>query len=192
MASPYFKAILKTQAGQLLEYGYGRADPQQKSVDFFGEFVPLMKMGDKARVVRVADGQETHCFDGEVYLSSKGLLRLVGVQNAEETENPPMLTVNETMAAEATPLDGSAGAVASLLYAVSLDTVKFSCLGSFAVGSTVTLQSDGPLRLTGVMARIERQIALSAGVTCHLCTVLSMPEESRRSLTSYAETQGRL
>lgn len=192
MPSPYFKAILKTQAGQLLEYGYGRAYPYRKSVDFFGEFVPLMKMGDTAQIVRVADGCETHCFQGEVYLSSKGLLRLVGVDNAEETDNPPMLTVNETMGAFATPEDGSAGPISSLLYAVSLDTAKFSCLGAFAVGSTVTLCTDDPLHLQGVRARIDRQIALSSGVTCHLCTVLDMPEESRRALTAYAEANGRL
>lgn len=191
MSSPYFKAILKTETGRILEYGYAMGDVSAHTVDFFGHFVPLMRMGESAVIVRIADSVETHTFSGKVYLSSNQRLRLVEVANLVETDNPPFLTVNETMQAFVTAEDGSASDIEALLYAISLDTAKFSCLGSFAVGSTAILRGNGPIALHDIQIRIEKQLPLSGSVTCHLCTVLYMPEECRKAIADYAEKQGR-
>lgn len=76
-----FDAVLKTLAGKTLEVGRGQFDPENHSVDFECDFIPLFAMGTRLQILRLYEDIEVHRFTGEVYFSSAGRLRLVSVQD---------------------------------------------------------------------------------------------------------------
>lgn len=76
-----FPARLLSEEGKLLEFGQASISAEQDSVDFVGDFVPLFKMGTPLTIVRTFGEQEIHIFRGEVYLSSRKLLRLTSVSD---------------------------------------------------------------------------------------------------------------
>lgn len=56
------KAYLKTMQNELLEIGYASVSVTDKSVDFTSDFVPLMKLGERAKIVCVFKDPETHIY----------------------------------------------------------------------------------------------------------------------------------
>lgn len=76
-----FPARLLSQEGKLLEFGQASISAEQGSVDFVSDFVPLFTMGTPLTIVRTFGEQEIHVFRGEVYLSSRKLLRLTSVSD---------------------------------------------------------------------------------------------------------------
>ena len=74
----YFAAALKTENGKLLEIGEACLTGED-TLDFNGEFVPLMNLGEPAQIVRLEKGQETEAFPGQVWRCTKKSLRLTKI-----------------------------------------------------------------------------------------------------------------
>lgn len=74
------QAVLMTEDEALLEYGVASISVKEKYVDFTNSFVPIIKIGARVKVVCTEKGQSTHMFSGEVFLSSKSLLRIISVK----------------------------------------------------------------------------------------------------------------
>ena len=80
MSNSRFPAVLKTLDDQIVaDTGVIQISIEDKSVDFKSEFIPLYKLGDQLKIVRIQDGIEVVSYVGEVYLSSQHILRLVSV-----------------------------------------------------------------------------------------------------------------
>ncbi len=70
------KAILMTENNDILEYGEAKISLKNKTVDFTGNFVPLMTIGTPIKIVCCEGEQNTHLIQGSTYLSSEKLLRI--------------------------------------------------------------------------------------------------------------------
>lgn len=74
-------ALLKSAQGKLLEVGEAVISLENRSADFHSEFVHLFKMGTPLKIVLTKGDVETQSFEGEVYLSTQNMLRLVDVSD---------------------------------------------------------------------------------------------------------------
>ncbi len=74
------KAILKTLDDSIIEYGQVTVSLKEKFAEFSSQFVPLLKIGTEAKIICIEGNTSTHIINGEVYLSSKNLLRLVSIK----------------------------------------------------------------------------------------------------------------
>lgn len=74
------KAILKTLDDNIIEYGKVTVSLKEKFAEFSSPFVPLLKIGTEAKIICLEGTVSTHFIIGQVYLSSKNLLRLVSIK----------------------------------------------------------------------------------------------------------------
>lgn len=74
------KAILKTLDDSIIEYGQVTVSLKEKYAEFSSQFVPLLKIGTEAKIICIEGNTSTHIISGEVYLSSKNLLRLISIK----------------------------------------------------------------------------------------------------------------
>lgn len=74
------KAILKTLDESIVEYGQASVSLKERFAEFSSQFVPLLKIGTQAKIICVTENTSTHIITGEVYLSSKNLLRLISIK----------------------------------------------------------------------------------------------------------------
>lgn len=83
-ATRFFPALLKAPDGTLLAKGIAQINPATLDVDFCSEFVPLISINSPLEIVRLSaerEPEEIHRFCGKTYLSSRSLLRIVGVKD---------------------------------------------------------------------------------------------------------------
>lgn len=195
MYSRPFKALLKSVDNRLLATGMARISFDNQSVDFRSDFIPLLKMGVPAKVVRVIDKEETHCFDGSVYLSSKKLLRLVDVKDQILADVELELMATTAISAVVVPHITESRLFRSPLgrllrfdvsiYSISTTSVKFTSAERFEVGEQLLLRSDTPVQLRKVLLEVYQIISFGDKVTGHRCKVLTLNEQSRKSLGEY-------
>ncbi len=74
------KAVLKTMDDNIIEYGQANISLKEKFVEFTSQFVPLLKVDTEAKIICLEGVASTHIITGKVFLSSKNLLRLVGIR----------------------------------------------------------------------------------------------------------------
>ncbi len=77
----WFPAILKSADGEELSAGEACFDRSAQEIEFTSDFVPLFPLGTPMKIERVYEGADIHDFSGQVYLSSKKLMRLVSVRD---------------------------------------------------------------------------------------------------------------
>lgn len=192
MVPQYFPALLKTEDDRLLEEGMAYILLEERAVEFSNDFVPLLKLGTRAKIVRIMDDVETHCFIGRTYLSSRELLRIVDVSDSMLAQAELDMAVDITIPARIQPIESVHGPlrpgwVPIDIYSISMTGMKFTSLSQFEVGQRMTVQSNGPVALRGVVVEIYQIISLGRPVTGYRCHILSMPEQTQRVLAAHLE-----
>ncbi len=76
------KAVLKTINNDILETGFVSYSAKGQSLDFTSQFVPILQIDSKVKVVCTENNVITHVFSGDVYLSSPKLLRVISLKCA--------------------------------------------------------------------------------------------------------------
>lgn len=191
----YFKAILKTEGDRILEDGYACILHEERAVQFRSAFVPLMKLGSTAKIVRVMNDQETHCFIGKVYLSSSKLLRIVNVNDKLLAEVELALSVETSIKAKLSPVLSMAETfhlpIGKLIkfdadvYSISMTTIKFTSTEKFAVGAQLTITTEEPVQMKKVLIEVYQTIAFGQEKNGYRCKILSLPEPASTNLTEY-------
>lgn len=194
----YFKALLKTENGAVLEEGYACILHQDRAVEFRSGFVPLMKFGTTANIVRVMENQETHCFTGQVYLSSPKLLRIVNVNDKLLADAELALSVETSIHAKLSPVLSQAETfhlpIGKLIkfdaeiYSISTTTIKFISSEKFAIGAQLLINTDVPVHLKKVLVEVFQTIDFGKEKNGYRCKVLSLPEPSNVNLSEYLES----
>lgn len=196
------KAYLKTMQNELLEIGYASVSVTDKSVDFTSDFVPLMKLGERAKIVCVFKDPETHIyieshlFEGEVYLSSQKLLRIVDVTDSIMTGSERTLTVDTTLKARVAniPTTNSAHPYRPLIrrwsditvYLVAVEALRFTSEKSYDKGQKLFLQiKHGPLRLEEVILEIYEVIQFGHKLTGYRCKIERVEEPYKTNLYNF-------
>lgn len=195
MVSRLFKAVLKSEGDLFLENGRARINFDDKSVEFRNEFVPLMKFGTVAKVIRIIGDEETHCFTGKVYLSSRKLLRIVDVKDQILAEAELSLANNTSIKAHVTPVIDDSPLFRTPLkklvrfdidiYSISMSDMKFSSAENFNVGERLLVASESPVHMKKVLIEVEKLLLFGENATGHHCRIVSLPEQSSRNLSEY-------
>lgn len=209
-----FPAILQDEEGRLLETGSGSVSPENDSVDFKAEFVPLFKMGTPLRVVRMAGELEVHRFCGRVYLSSQQLLRLTEVSDevlpaaagaflfdvemagtAEATLALPAHEPHFRLLRRSGKSRSRRTAFPVQIHALSMSAVSFTVSQSLPPlerGQLLTLQVTEPVSLQQVTLEVVQVLSFGDSVTGYQCRIGDLPEPSRKRLWEFvSELAGR-
>ena len=181
-----------------LRAGYNNVDvPGQASVmeredavEFTGDFIPLLPLGETAAVDWAYGERALVTFEGQVYLSSPRLLRLVGVDKrlaeaaratfAMNTRMPCLLTVRQKG-------QGPVQYPAEILY-LSGDSFTLHVKYEILPEQTVYLSAEVDfLTLRDLPLYVRRVIALRRGDDLLLCEPQSrFSDENRIALSAYS------
>lgn len=198
-----FPAVLKTPEGKVLEYGTACASIREGFIDFKSEFVPLFKMGTPLQIVRTKDEVETQLFNGESYLSTEKMLRLVSIRDevlpGAVSAYLYEVELSGTASAMVQPreqhrrffsLGGRQEELPSWqefpvsIYALSLSQLKLTCQVPILQGQRVTLSAGDLLR--EITLEVELPVTFGEGETSsYRCRIIELPGENRARLESY-------
>ena len=201
MSNSRFPAVLKTLDDQIVaDTGVIQISIEDKSVDFKSEFIPLYKLGDQLKIVRIQDGIEVVSYVGEVYLSSQHILRLVSVT---ETVLPAARSVfsydvDLTGKLIARVLDTShkrflffgknprycETACDAQIHFIALRAVKFPTPYILEDEQTISLNMQEP-RLKDVLLDVKKAIDMGQEMRSYQCVIRDIDRESRDNLENF-------
>lgn len=190
----YFSAVLKTEDGQLLEIGQACVSDTENSVDFTSDFVPLLKLGETARITRTLGSKELESFVGQVYLSSRKLLRIVSVENAVMESARRLFSVNENLPTELYLAPGrstnfnlqKAERVNGAVRFISSDVIKLHAMEFIGEGQYVMFSAEGPgIELDKMMVRVKERVLLMRNAAILICEMISPTSANRSALEAY-------
>lgn len=183
----YFPAVLKTAEGNFLAEGYAKGYLSTRTLEFRGDFVPLLKYRTQAKIARMSKGYELQKFEGTVYLSSPAMLRLVDVNERELAEIElealqDVLFKGTAIRRESMREIGNAAEI----YSISYQKLRFTCEENFEEGEQIGLILDEPFLVKGIELRVQEKIAFGQQERMgYRCEILYLPPEGREALTDY-------
>ncbi|MEM1485301.1 hypothetical protein V6615_10540 [Oscillospiraceae bacterium PP1C4] len=191
----YFDAILKTEDDKFLEIGTACVSIEDQSIEFKNEFVPLLKLGEIVKIVRLDDNVETRSFTGEVYLSSRRLLRIVSAVDTILPGAINYLSLNTSISGQVALIPAgdsflqqpSTKGFDAEIYYLSTKTIKFTTKKQFKIGQRLLLRSEDPVVLDMVALEIYQTILCGSNATGYRCNVLYIPEPAYGNLREYLE-----
>ena len=199
-----FTAVLKTMEGRIVEYGTAYVSLKDQSLDFTSDFVPIFKMGMRLKVVHVQRDIEVRSFEGEVYLSSQHLLRLVaiddeilpGASSVESydtkmdgqafiqnlpTESPKRFSFLHKQCPAPLPQSFPIS-----IYEVSLSQFKFTCDVVLEKDQRFILDVKSPVRLKSLPMQIDLAITFGASeMHSYRCNILDLTGYNYMQLEEY-------
>lgn len=194
----YFSAVLKTAEGVILEEGEACVSETEAAIDFVSNFVPLMKLGITAKIVRMLGDRELECFSGSVYLSSSNLLRIVSVDMNLITEMRRLFSINENITTDLIFAPGrsvhfnvqKAASVSGMIRYLSTDVVKIFSMEYIPEEQNLMFSVETPrIKLRRMMVHVRERVLLKRNAAIHLCDVISLSGENRRALTAFATSK---
>ncbi len=184
----YFEAYLKDENDQLLEIGKGHVSLEKQSVDFVSDFVPLLKFKSTAKIIKLIDGEECHCFVGEVYLSSKNRLQLLDVCDS-------FITYKELHISQKVHITGfvTSASKESLsedpinieIFSISMDEVCFTVPKEYSISARLLLQTNDPMRTSGIILSVYKQLQFSIEKTVCYAVVERCPAGCKKTLIDF-------
>ncbi len=190
-----FPALLKTDKDDILEEGIAYISKEENAVEFTNEFVPLMKLGATAKIVRIEKDYETHCFEGSVYLSSRNLLRITSVTDYVLEDAKNICTVNTEIHTQLTPYDlgvVTPGAIMNdkvnaTIQSISMQEVLFTSSQTLTEGDRFLLSISEPLALRRVIIEIYRCIFFGNGSSTYQCNIHSISDACQAALKEFVD-----
>lgn len=182
----YFSAHLKDENNNLLEIGLGSVSLENKSVDFFNEFVPLMKYRSPAKIVKLIGEQECHCFDGRVYLSSKSRLQLTDITDSfitgKELEIPQKIRLSAALTATNSASESSW--VPIEVFCMSLEEIHFTMPKGFQPSRNLLLKAS-EVNTDGVVISIYKELKFSEEKTVCYANVVRCPIDCKKAIFDF-------
>ncbi len=169
---------------------------RDNSVTFTSDFVPLVKLGSEATVIRVIGEKRLERFTGKVYLSSRKLLRLVDVDSATIGPALEMFESNVVFPAEFLIAPGAttrfnaqkAQAVSGFVRYISPQLVKI-CTMEFVDKDEYLMFSleETGLSVEKMLVRIKERILLMRSAALLLCEVVSLSMGNGVAIADFLE-----
>lgn len=195
----YFSAVLKSAKGTVLESGEACLSEAEGAVDFNGESVPLMNLGEKAEIVRMVGERELERFPGRVYRCTRKSLRLTDVPPETLRDAKSLFDVNAHIPVSlALSPDGStdfpdekASHIGGNIRFLSSERLRITAFEQISQGQVMVLQTESPqIRLTRLGVRVASRVPLGRSAAVLLCDVLTPSAENRRALARFEAGQG--
>ncbi len=187
----FFSALLKSGDGQLLETGTASMSADG-SIIFKNEFVPLMRMGTPIQVVRLLGEEEVQTFEGQVYLSSKSLLKMTTADPQAVRAALRLFEVNASATAKLTLKDSHEPAyragdiIDGSVYYLSPQCIKLLSMEQIEVGHQLMLELESPLRIKRLPLEVEQRVPLGRMATGYLCRIVGrISGKTLRMLADY-------
>lgn len=173
-------------AGNICEVGLGQVAEADNAVDFTGDFIPLLPLGQAAAVEWILGDGVVRAYQGEVYLSSPALLRLVRVDAGLVAEARRLFATNLRLRASfASPDKTSPRVPAQVLYLTT-------CAATLAApmplepGTRLWLDCEADfLTLRAVPLQVKSAIPLRKSQALLHCTLAAGSEENLVALSAY-------
>ncbi|MEG0752613.1 MAG: hypothetical protein RR461_02175 [Angelakisella sp.] len=189
----YFSALLKAENGKVMEVGMACISKTENKVTFKSEFVPLVKLGTVVEIVRILGATELERFVGQVYLSSRNLLQIVGVGDAVMEGARKLFDINTYLPAylalspNNSPNFSSRKAelIGGTIRYLSMDTVKLSAMPYIGEGQYLMVESEPPLELHSTVLRVEKRELLGRKAAILICSIVVLPKQDEKALHSY-------
>ncbi len=201
-----FPAVLKYPDNKLIENGTACVFPEDGKLEFTSDFLPIFKMGTRLTVLHQENNLDVQVYEGEVYLSSRRLLRLVSLSDE-------VLPGAASLGAYDTHMTGRASIITPVpveppakrfpllpkphpvmppsnfpvsVYAVSLTQFKFTCDVALSQNQLLFLDIDHPIRLRSLPVRVELPVTLGGAETCsYRCSVRELKGNNFVQLEKY-------
>ncbi len=193
-----FPARLSAVYNSIMETGEGDLSAGGDSVDFHADFIPLLPLGSEARIEWVCAERGIAVYEGQVYLSTPNMLRLVGVDAALVARARGILAANTRLPGQLreAPDDPETPPRAAEILYLSPGMVKLLLPGPFAAGGQLLLDVEvNYLTLRGLCLRVRQALPLHArgqGPFLLLCEVAPSGNDNYVALSSYSKRLGRL
>lgn len=196
-----FPALLEDETGQIIEYGSAEIAPVPNSLNFISGFIPLYPIGTKIAVVWLRDDNRLEKLWGEVYLSSRSLLRVTGIQEEKMQRIHQLFYSNTKLKAKLykpAPRKilhrlfrkksvASNYYVDATVYYLSETEIKFLSIDPLHEGLRMILDLEKPVELQGISIQIREVFDFGNIMKAYLCNIVSSSDELGSIVASLAE-----
>lgn len=191
-----FSAQLEDEYGNIIETGTAELVSDPNSLNFNGGFIPLYRIGEKITVVRMLNNRRLEVLKGEVFLSSRNLLRVTGIDSAHmenlrriflsntQFEARPYLSAKKRFQTKPTKIYEAE----AIVYFVSEQEIKFLSMDPLHYGQTFTLDLNEPFLLHGASVEVRESIDFGSIMKAYLCIFTDMSDDNKESLLNYVKS----
>lgn len=181
-----FPARLRSADGRVEEFGRASLAAAGHSVDFIADFVPLLPLGAPAVIEWIQGDRVLASFSGQVYLSSKNLLRLVEVDADLWQQAHLIFATNTRLPATAAPWGKKDGGFAAEICYLSTKAITLATAEAFEAGTRLALCCEVDfLTLCDLELQVNQCVVLRRGETLLLCGVRQASSENLIALSAY-------
>lgn len=196
----YFSALLKSEDGRLLETGEACLSRTENKVTFKNEFVPLVKIDTTVEIVRILGNRQMERFIGTVYLSSRNLLQIVGVDPQLMLDMRKLFDINVHLPAMLSVAPGKhpvfnpkkVEIVAGTVRYLSMDIIKLSVMPHIAEGQYIMIDCEAPLNFKRTVVQVQKRELLGRRAAILICSINSMPDDERALLRASVDVLSKL
>ena len=185
-----FPALLEYENGQVIAYGSAEIAPEPNGLNFISGFIPLYPIGTKLTIVQLSDDIRQEKLLGEVYLSSRSLLRLTGIDKDKMVRIYEVFGSNTNIKAKPY-IPASMSFISKLLrrkpvkiryqvdatvYYVSETQIKLLSIDNLERGNQMIIDlttSD----IEGIHIEVGEVYDIGNIMKAYLCDVISAPEQ---------------
>ncbi len=188
---PFF-ARLRTSYNDICEYGSGTFGSDADVVDFSGDFVPLIPLGTPATIEWMLGEQAIASYEGQVYLSSPTLLRIVQADTELTRPARTILATNTKLLAEIIPLHSGEyarvhrPAAAQIVY-LSQTHITLRCSDILKENQRLLLGVEVDfLTLHQLALQVQHRILMRRGEALFICEVQHCSNDNLIALSAYS------
>jgi hypothetical protein len=183
-----FPALLRTSYSPARVVGSAGLCHRQNAINFSGEFIPLLPLGSPA-AIRWIHGQETVAtFEGNVYLSSQTLLRLVNISPELMADARSTFAVNTRLPAGIkTGRGGECQPTAAEVLYLSTDFITLKTAQPMPKGQNLFLDCEVDfLTLRNLELTVRQHLTLRRTESLIFCGVLRGGDDNLIALSAYS------
>lgn len=182
-----FPALLRAVYNDIEENGTAQVAEQGNAINFYGDFVPLVPLGQEATVNWILGDKVLASFDGRAYLSTAQMLQITDI-------DPDKLATARTLFLVNTRLPGLVAPAAKpkaqklpveIVY-LSMGLVKLLTRDNIEEGTELHLYTHVDfLTLRALELKVRKRIIFHKEETILLCEVEGVDRENYVALSAY-------
>jgi hypothetical protein len=180
-----FPARLSAGYNGICEVGNARVAEREDAIDFSAEFVPLVPLGAPALVEWIQGETAVQPYEGQVYLSSPRMLRLVGIDGGLARQTRALFATNLSLPAVLRTAKGAPPMPARLEY-LSLEVATLVVPETVPQGSRLLMEVEVDFLTLGNMPlQVETAVTLRRRENLLQCTFSPGSDENLIALNAY-------
>jgi hypothetical protein len=180
-----FPARLSAGYNGICEVGSARVAEREDAIDFTAEFVPLVPLGAPALVEWIQGETVVQPYEGQAYLSSPQMLRLVGVDGGLARQTRALFATNLSLPAVLRTAKEAPPMPARLEY-LSLEVVTLAVPRAVKRGSRLLLAVEVDFLTLGNMPlQVETAVTLRRRESLLQCSLSPGSDENLIALNAY-------